>query len=180
MPQQHSAGIDVSKEEVRYLRRAFRRFALPYVIAFAVLAWAATVVSKSGQPASSPDASSLSDKVAALEQSVAGLQGRMDKVGTELERTGSRMGALETRKANRDSDATDSAELERALRDANRRIDELEQRTGSGATAAERIDALTARMQRIEAIARSAASFAPAVPAPAPAVPAAPAPAPGP
>src|SRR5262245_28454249 len=153
MPHQNSAGIDVSKEEERYLRGAFRRFVLPYVIAFAVLVWAATVVSRSGQPASSSDASSLREKVAALEQSVVALQGRMDRVGTELEKTGSRMGALETRKASRDSAAsTDSAELERALRDASRRIDELEQRNGSGATAAERIDALTTRMQRIEGI----------------------------
>jgi len=54
----------------------------------------------------------------------------------------------------------------------------LEKRGGSGATAAERIDALTARMQRIEGIARSSQP-APATAAPAP-MPAAPAPVPAP
>jgi hypothetical protein len=172
MPQQNSRGIDVSKEEEQYLRSAFRRFALPYVFVFAVMAWATTTVMSKDAPAGSgEEVSSLRDKVAALE-------GRMEKVGTELQRAGSRVGALETRKPSRDTAApSDTAALERTLRDANRRIADLERSHASGATADERIDALAARMQRIEAIARSAPPPAPAAPAPAPA-PAAPAPAP--
>jgi septal ring factor EnvC (AmiA/AmiB activator) len=178
MPQQSSTRIDVSKEEERYLRRAFRRFAVPYVFVFAALAWATTtLMSKDDPAASSAELSSLRENLAALEQSVAALQARLDKVGAETERAANRVGALETRKPTRDSAAAvDMEGLERSLRDANRRIADLERDGGSGATAAERIDALTARMQRIEAIARSAP---PPAPAPVP-VPAAPAPAPAP
>jgi hypothetical protein len=181
MPQPNSRGIDVSKEEEQYLRSAFRRFALPYVIVFAVMAWATTTVMAKDAPAGSgEEVSSLREKVAALEQSVAALDGRLAKVGTEIERAGGRVAALETRKPSREPAApSDTAELERALRDANRRIADLERRNSSGASAAERIDALAARMQRIEGIARTAPQSAPAPAAPAPA-PAAPAPAPAP
>lgn len=178
MPQQNSRGIEVSKEEERYLRSAFRRFAVPYVFVFAVLAWATTtVMSKEAPSGSGAELSSLRESVVALEQSVAALEQRMDQVGAEVEKAGSRVGALETRRPAKDTAASgDTAALERALRDANRRIADLERRNGSGATAAERIDALVARMQRIEAIARSAPPSAtapvPAAPAPAPAAPA--------
>jgi hypothetical protein len=64
----------------------------------------------------------------------------------------------------------DTASLERSLREATRRAADLEKRMSEGATASERIDALSARLHRIESVARTA-------PAPAP-VPAAPAPAP--
>ncbi|HKA13970.1 MAG TPA: hypothetical protein VKH41_03055 [Myxococcota bacterium] len=175
MPQKTSAGIDVSREEERYLRSAFRRFALPYVLVFAAVAWAATTfVSGDGPAGSSQETKALRDKVASLEQSVAGLEARLDEVGTELERATGRMGALEGRKPER-APAVDTDGLERALGDATRRIAELERQNGSGATAAERIDALAARMQRIESAARpqTAPPTAPAAPAPA-----APAPAP--
>jgi hypothetical protein len=181
MPEQTARGIDVSKEEEKYLRRAFRRFALPYVIVFALVAWAATtLVSKDVPVGSEEDVSSLREKVVLLEQSVASLETRVQKVGSEVERAGSRVGALESRKPAEPRASTgDTADLERALRDATRRIAELEKRGGSGgATAAERIDALTARMQRIEGIARSSQP-APATAAPAP-MPAAPAPVPAP
>jgi len=104
------------------------------------------------------------------------------KVGSELERAGTRVGALESRKQQSErAGDTDTSGLERSLRDATRRIADLEKRGGSGASAAERIDALTARMQRIEGIARSSSALQPAPVAPAPApMPAAPAPAPAP
>ncbi len=174
MPQQKSRGIDVSKEEEQYLRSAFRRFALPYLIVFAVMAWATTtVVSKDAPAGSGEEMSSLREKIAGLEQSVATLEGRMKQVGTEIERAGSRVGALEKRNPSRDTaEPSDTDALERSLRDANRRIADLEQRNASDATAAERIDALVTRMQRIEGIARSAPPSAPAAPAPAPAAPA--------
>jgi predicted nucleic acid-binding Zn-ribbon protein len=184
MSQQDSRGIEVSKEEEQYLRSAFRRFAVPYLFVFAVLAWATTaVMSKDAPTGAGEDLSSLNDKVAALEKSMAGLEERVAKVDADLVRAGTRVGALESRKPSREAaPAADTDALERALRDASRRIADLEKRNGSGATTAERIDALTARMQRIEGLARSFATAAPpAVPTPAPApMPAAPAPAPAP
>jgi hypothetical protein len=176
MPQQSSQGIDVSKEEERYLRRAFRRFALPYVFVFAVVAWVATsVVSKEVPAGSGAELSELREQVGALGQSVAGLEARIDKLGSELERAGTRVSALEKRKPSENAGAPgDTAALERTLRDASRRIAELERRYAGGAPTDERIDALVARVQRIEGIARSAQPSAPAatVPAPAPGAPA--------
>jgi hypothetical protein len=185
MPQPNSAGIDVSKEEEKYLRRAFRRFALPYVIGFAMVAWATTMlVAKDAPTGSGAELSSLQEKVTTLETSIAALEGRVAKMGGDLERAGTRVGALESRKPTAPrADETDTSGLERSLRDATRRIAELEKRgggSGSGPSAAERIDALVVRMQRIEGMARSsAAPPAPGAPAPAP-LPAAPAPAPTP
>ena len=182
MPQQNPSGIDVSKEEEKYLRSAFRRFALPYVVGFALVAWATTTLMTKDVPTGSvEDVSSLREKVASLEQSVAALEGRLQKMGGDLERAGTRVGALENRKpAEPRAVDTDTSGLERSLRDATRRIAELEKRGGSGASAAERIDALTTRMQRIEGMARTTqAPAAPAAPAPAP-MPAAPAPLPAP
>jgi BMFP domain-containing protein YqiC len=185
MPEPTARGIDVSKEEEQYLRSAFRRFALPYVLLFAVLAWATTSWLANDPPAGSPEeVASLRDKVAALEQTVAKLDGRMTKVGSELERAGSRVGALEGRKpAVERASSDDTAALERSLREATRRIAELERRGGSGATPTERIDGLMARMQRLESAARSQSPAAAPTPAPVPAAPApmpAPAPAPAP
>jgi septal ring factor EnvC (AmiA/AmiB activator) len=162
MPQQTSGGIDVSKEEEKYLRSAFRRFALPYLLGFALVAWATTtLLSKHAPAGSGADLSSLREKVASLEQSVAVLERRVEKVGSEIER----MGALESRKpADSRAASEDTAQLESTLRDATRRIAELEKRESGGAPAEERIDALFARMQRIEAIQRSS-SPAPAAPA---------------
>jgi predicted RNase H-like nuclease (RuvC/YqgF family) len=178
MPQQNARGIDVSKEEEQYLRSAFRRFALPYVIVFAVLAWATTtVMSKDSPTAAGEDVTSVREKVAALEQSIATLEGRLSKMDSEFERAGARMGALENRKpgiAERAA-SNDTSDLEHSLRDATRRISDLERRGGSGASTNERIDALATRVQRIEGIARAAVPSAPsAAPAPAPAAPAAP------
>src|SRR5262245_25869415 len=151
MPQQNPQGIDVSKEEERYLRSAFRRFALPYVIVFAVLAWATTtVMSKDSPAAAGEDMSSVREKVVALEQSIAALEGRITKMDSELQRAGTRVGALENRKpaVPERAASSDTSDLERSLRDATRRIADLERRGGSGASANERIDALASRVQR--------------------------------
>ena len=172
---QNPSGIAVSKEEEQFLRRAFRRFALPYVLIVAGVAWIASTVATNEAPSGSPqDMSVVLEKVTALEKSVAALEGRIAKVDGEVARAGSRVGALETRKPAAAPDSGDNAALEKALRDATRRVADLEKKNSANATAAERIDALSARMQRIETAARASAA-----PAPVPAAPA-PAPAPGP
>src|SRR2546426_8088509 len=160
---QNARGIDVSKEEEQYLRSAFRRFALPYVVVFAAVAWATTTVMSSDAPTgSAEEIASLREKVATLEQSIAALEGRVAKVGSELERAGARVGGLETRKPAERASSTDTDALERSLREATRRIADLERRDSGGATPDERIDALVARMQRLEGAARSASASAPA------------------
>ena len=175
---QNPSGIAVSKEEEQFLRSAFRRFALPYVIVIAMVAWIASTMVSNDAPSGSPEEmSSLSEKVAALDESVAALEGRIAKVDGELARAGTRMGALESRKPASAPASSDTTALERALRDATRRVADLEREHAANATVAERIDALVARMQRIEGAARASAASAPAAPAPAPA---APAPMPGP
>jgi predicted RNase H-like nuclease (RuvC/YqgF family) len=179
MPEQNAQGIDVSKEEERYLRRAFRRFALPYVIALVALSWIiATAVARDGVvPSGAPaDLASASEKLSQIEQSLAALDARVAKIGSDVERAGKRMGALESAKPNSVATAGDTASLERSLRDATRRMADLEKRVGDGPTAEERIDALTTRLHRIESAARTAPMPAPGAPAPAP-VPAAPEPA---
>jgi predicted RNase H-like nuclease (RuvC/YqgF family) len=172
---QNPSGLAVSKEEEKFLRSAFRRFALPYVVVIAVVAWIVSTVASSDAPTGSPkEMSSLLEKVAALEKSVGALEGRIAKVDGELARAGTRVGALEKSKASPAPVSGDAAELERAVSDATRRVADLERKSAASASAAERIDALMARMQRIESAARaSAASAPPPVPAsPAPAAPA--------
>jgi hypothetical protein len=95
-------------------------------------------------------------------------------MGSDVERAGKRMSALESAKPA--AVAADTASLERSMREATRRVAELEKRLGDGPMASERIDALTARLHRIESAARTAPAPAPAAPAPAP-MPAAPVPA---
>jgi chromosome segregation ATPase len=169
---QNARGIDVSKEEERFLRHAFRRFALPYVLVFAAVAWITTTATSGGDgPSGSPEElTSLREQVAALEQSLAALEGRVAKLDAELGKAGSRVGALESRKQVPAPVAatTDTSALERALRDTTKRLTDLERRSSAGATSAERIDALVARMVRLEAAAHSNPP-SPAAAAPAPA-----------
>jgi septal ring factor EnvC (AmiA/AmiB activator) len=182
MPEQTHQGIDVSKEEEKYLRRAFRRFALPYVIALVALSWGiSTAVSRDGTPPSDAPAAlaSAGEKLSEMERSLAELEQRVAKMSAEVERAGKRMSALERAKPATVAAATDTTSLERSLRDATQRVADLEKRIGDGPTASERIDALTTRLHRMESAARTAPAPAPAAPALAP-VPAAPAPAPTP
>jgi predicted RNase H-like nuclease (RuvC/YqgF family) len=172
MPEQNALGIDVSKEEEKYLRRAFRRFALPYVIAFAAVSWViAMAVTRDDSAPDAPPAElvSANQKLPAMERSLAALEERVAKMSAEVERAGKRMSALEKAKPVSVPTA-DTATLKDSLREATRRVADLEKRMSEGAPASERIDALSARLHRIESVARTA-------PAPAP-VPAAPAPAP--
>jgi polyhydroxyalkanoate synthesis regulator phasin len=160
MPQ-NAQGIHVSAEEERYLRTAFRRFALPYVIAFAVLAWVASMFAGSDSGgASTETVSALEEEVADLRETVASLEERLGAVGAGLEKAGGRVAALEKRKVQEASDPG----LERKLRDANAKIETLERRVAEQA-AGERLDALSARMTKLEGAQRAPV---PAAPAPGP------------
>jgi hypothetical protein len=89
---QNPTGIAVSKEEEQFLRSAFRRFALPYVLVVAAVAWIASTVMSNDAPSGSPrEMSSLLEKVTALEKSVAALEGRIAKVDGEIEKAGTRV-----------------------------------------------------------------------------------------
>jgi len=168
MPQ-HARGIDVSAEEERYLRTAFRRFALPYVLAFAAVAWLASMLAGDPGGASPEAVSALEEEVAGLRGTVASLEERLAVMGADLERAGGRMTALEKRKA---SEASADPELEEKLGAATRKIASLETRIAEQA-AGERLDALAARMTKLESAQRSPSPApAPAAPAPRPAAPA--------
>ncbi len=182
---QSPSGIEVSKEEERYLRTAFRRFALPYVLVFALVAWiTTTAMSSSDAPAGSPeDVASLHEEFSGLKESITALEGRIARFDSELEKAVNRVGALESRKPPSRAEVPSAdtlASLDRSLRDATKRLAELERRgVSTSGPSDERIDALVARIQRIEA-ARSP-TLAPVPASPPPAAPApAPAPAPGP
>jgi predicted RNase H-like nuclease (RuvC/YqgF family) len=146
-----------------------------------VVAWIASTMMMAGDaPVGSPrEMSSLLAKVTALEKTVVSLEERIAKVGSDLERAGARVGALESRKPSTTPESGDTAALEKGLRDAARRIADLERRNSASATAAERIDALTARLHRLEGATRASTASPPPAPPAGPA-PAAPAPIPGP
>src|SRR5262245_19342659 len=118
MPEQNAQGIDVSKEGEKYLRRAFRRFALPYFIALAALTWVVTTAVSRGAIAPTQPPAELamaSEKLSQIEQSLAALEDRVSTMGADVERAGKRMTALEGAKSNT-ATASDTASLERSLR----------------------------------------------------------------
>lgn len=168
MPEVNERGIDVSKEEERYLRRTFRRFALPYVAALAVFAWA---VSSWPGDAAPPELGSLGQDLETALASIAALEQRVEATSRVAEQAGRQAAAA----SKRGGAGTSSAELEKLegeLRAAQRRIAQLEAKLqDKGAHA--RIDALSDRIGRVE---RNVDSIARSEPAPRP-VPAAPAPA---
>jgi polyhydroxyalkanoate synthesis regulator phasin len=104
--------------------------------------------------------SALEEEVADLRETVASLEERLGAVGAGLEKAGGRVAALEKRKVPADADPG----LERKLRDANAKIETLERRVAEQA-AGERLDALSARMTKLEGAQRAPV---PAAPAPGP------------
>ena len=146
MPQVNEQGIDVSKEEERYLRRAFRRFAFPYVAALAALAWFAPSFSEKDDGAA-PSFEAVQQQIQGIEQSVAALQGRVEAIGTEAASAAKRVRGLEGKKNS--APPGDLVALEDELRRVSRRIQEIEARRKEEAIT-ERIEALSMRMNRIE------------------------------
>ena len=175
MPHKNARGIDVSAEEERYLRGAFRRFALPYVLIFAALVWIASALGGSDAGGASPESvTALEEGIEELRSEVAALKGHLDEMGAEVEKTGGRVAALEKRP--KAPASTGDPTLARKVRDAASRVEQLEKKVADQA-APERIDALAARMTRIEHELRAAAvPPQPAAVAPMPPPSAAPAP----
>ncbi len=167
MPQKNAQGIDVSAEEERFLRGAFRRFALPYVIGFAVIAGVAAMLGGSDGEGASPEVvAALQVEVETLEEKVARLETQLTSLGVEVSRAGERVATLEKKPAQA-KPSSDPA-LAKKLRDATSRVAELEKKLADQAIG-ERFDALAQRMGRIERETRS--SSAPAAMAPLPSAP---------
>ena len=176
MPQVSDQGLDVSQEEERYLRKTFRRFALPYVVALAVFAWIVSWTSGGGQP---PALDEIEQELAGAKASIEELAGRVDAANAKADEAGKRAAALSSR-----SDGASEADLEALqgeLRSATRRIAQLEARLKTEG-ANERIDAISDRIgrveRRVESLAASRSANGPTPAAASPASPASPSEAP--
>jgi hypothetical protein len=169
MPKKQAQGIDVSAEEERYLRKVFRRFAIPYVVAFAALVGVGFLLGGSGGGgASSESLLALEQEVEQLRATVAALEARLGSVGDDLERAGGRVAALEQQK--KDAAKTADPALEQKVSDATRRVNDLEKKLADQAVS-ERFDALAARMTKIEGQARASLATSPTAPVAPPAAP---------
>ena len=163
MPEVVGGHLDVSAEEQRYLRRTFRRFALPWLVmagAIGALAGAAPrwidatpENDTAGDGAHArEEVGSLRGEIAALSQRVVGLEGALTK-------TRDRLVELEGRSSvSNDTGGLDAEELDRRLEVFGARIDALESRADSGGDAASvdvhgldaQIAALAERLARLE------------------------------
>jgi hypothetical protein len=167
MPEVQGNQIDVSREEERYLRRTFRRFALPYVVlGLALGAFAGALpgwLGSEGGEAGQVDDPRLREEIAALRGDVAMLSQRAVAAESALARTRDRLVALEGRSGATSGSTEDAEEIARRVEASVRRIEVLEQRLsgGAGAPAAdtarleERVAALGGRLARVEGELRS-------------------------
>ena len=95
MPELQQDGLDVSAEEVRYLRRVFRRFSLPYLAV--ILALAGFVAWKSAVAPTTVDSTAaeletLVAEAASVREAVASVR---DELRDELGQSDARLDALE-------------------------------------------------------------------------------------
>jgi hypothetical protein len=174
MPELRSGNLDVAPEEEAYLRRAFRRFALPYLASSALLALAVygwvMVREEADPPAPAPvvDASvadELRTEVLALRTQFAQVMDRLNAVGEEAGGAARRVSALEKRveRVTRGGDGLrkrDLAALSHRLDEAAQRIAAIEAREpqvhgASLAGASDGVDAslasVAARVYNVEA-----------------------------
>ncbi|HEX5066839.1 MAG TPA: hypothetical protein VFY49_12045 [Myxococcota bacterium] len=163
MPEVHGDHLDVSAEEQRYLRRTFRRFALPWVLMAAVLGALAGAAPRwieatpetgapSGASHASEDVGPLHGEIATLSQRIVGLEAAVAK-------TRDRLVELEGRSSvSNDNGGLDTEALERRLEGFTARIVALESRAGSagdspsaeGLRLDAQIAALAERLARLE------------------------------
>ena len=142
MPELRSGNLDVAPEEEAYLRRAFRRFALPYLVITALLALAihGWLVARDDVAAPAPVpavdssvADQLRTEVLALRTQFAEVLDRLNAVGEEADGAARRVSALEKRveRATRGDDEIrlrDLAVLSQRLDETSERIVALETR----------------------------------------------------
>jgi hypothetical protein len=175
MPQVKSGKLDVSAEEQAFLRRCFRRFALPYVVAGVALGaiagaapgWISTAPAA---PAASADDGHLREEIAALKSELAALSQRAVGAESTLAKTRERLVALEQRgPAAGDGGNADTSALEGRVDATARRLESLEARVGSGGNAAavdtrrieDQFATLGSRLARVEGELRTARESAP-------------------
>jgi len=141
MPDIGNDGLDVSAEEQRYLRRAFRRFALPYLLlTVAIVGGAASMVMLRAPavPEAPPvELEGLIAEAASLREAVATARGEFRE---QASRASARLDALEggmealtadvkrVASSRRDSGRETSAELGGRLDHAHQRINALDRR----------------------------------------------------
>jgi hypothetical protein len=133
MPDTDAGSLEVSKEEERYLRRAFRRFALPYVIAVlaGVGVWGAVAGFRLGpahDPGESKEFQGLIAESASLREAISALRRDVDSAAARAEEGVTRVSSLERRVA-KISDATEAVgapSLRKRLDQAHQRINALD------------------------------------------------------
>lgn len=113
MPEVQGDRLDVSAEEERYLKRAFRRFALPWLIAaFAAGAFAGALpqwIEAKPEPAAAPelraeqggsqrsDLAALSERVVGAETALANMRDRLALLESQSGGSGATSASLEQR-----------------------------------------------------------------------------------
>jgi hypothetical protein len=175
MPEVNGDHLDVSAEEQRYLRRTFRRFALPWLLmagAIGALFGAAPrwmdatpeASAASADPVLHEQVGPLRGEIAALSQRIVGLEGALAK-------TRDRLVELEGRSSvSTESGGLDTDELERRLEGFTARITALESRASSSSESAPvdalrldaQIAALAERLARLETAPASSSAPSPA------------------
>jgi hypothetical protein len=164
MPEVHGDHLDVSSEEERYLRRVFRRFALPYVVLGLALGALTGALPgwlgprDAGGEAGDVEDPRLREEIGALRGDVASLSQRAVAAESALARARDRLVALEGRGGAPGGSTTDSEEIARRVEASVRRIEALEQQISAGAAPPaadatlleERVAALGGRLARLE------------------------------
>ena len=131
MPEIQGDTFDVTAEEQRYLRRSFRRFALPYLIGMlaiaALIAMASGTVSARGGAGAGDELNSLVAEAASLRAAIAVVRDELRERNAEA---GARLEALEdgVAKLRVSADGESAAELGSRLDHAHQRIQLLEGR----------------------------------------------------
>jgi len=146
MPEHTTDGLDVTKAEQRYLRRTFRRMALPWLAVLMAFTWW-----MASGPSTAPDPS---EELAALRAGLAELNGSVAALREGLEGAERRNAELAARLAESATPDT-PAEVETLrseLKRAARRIAALEGKLGPDL--GQRFDALADRIASVEGLVR--------------------------
>jgi peptidoglycan hydrolase CwlO-like protein len=142
MPEVATGSFAVSSEEERYLRGAFRRFVLPYLIAIGaaviVVVWVTLTLALSGDSEASEEQASARVAVEAVYAEITALRKefadtimRVDGLDRSLGGTAKKLTTLEQRvqqpAPKSGADASQVAALERTLEETQKRLELLEE-----------------------------------------------------